>query len=97
MYRCLVRGRQDHFASNEAGCEGQTLEFGLGYALKRPPRCCGSDALDRHPPVGAGEPPAGAGFEFGLGFLLGEGGSGRHPIYGCMSGGADFPLAGPGL
>jgi hypothetical protein len=94
VYRCLVAARQDHFATNEPGCEGQIKEFALGYALRR------SDALLRFLTpssgthfVGAGAPPAGSSYESGLGFLLRTGGSGRHPIYGCLSGGADYFLS----
>jgi hypothetical protein len=94
VYRCLAVGRQDHFASGDAGCEGQIREFMLGYALKR------SEALLRFwlPStsthfVGAGPPPSGAAYEFGLGYLLAEGGSGRHPIYGCNAGGSDYFLS----
>jgi hypothetical protein len=38
---CVVATRQDSFVSNDAGCEGQSKEFALGYALRR------SDALLR--------------------------------------------------
>lgn len=41
IYRCIVATRQDRFVSNDAGCEGQSKEFALGYALRR------SDALLR--------------------------------------------------
>jgi hypothetical protein len=94
IFRCIVGGRPDHFASNDPGCEGQTKELALGYALRR------SDALLRFwvPSTGthavtAGDPPAGATYEFGLGFLLAEGGGGRHALYGCDSGGADWFLS----
>ena len=81
--------------TNDPGCEGQTKEFALGYALRR------SDALLRFWLAGAngthavtaGAPPAEANYEFGLGFLLAEGGTGRHAIYGCLSGSADHFLS----
>jgi hypothetical protein len=94
IFRCIVAGRQDHFVSPDPGCEGQIKEFALGYALRR------SDALLRFwiPStgthfVGAGDPPAGVTYEFGLGFLLGEAAGNRHPIYGCNTGGADYFLS----
>jgi hypothetical protein len=94
LFRCVVSGRPDHLVSNDPGCEGQPKEIGLGYALRR------SDALLRFlvPStgthfVGAGNPPAGATYEFGLGFLLPEAGGGRHPIHGCRSGSADYFLS----
>jgi hypothetical protein len=40
-----------------------------------------------------GPVPAGFAFEATLGFLLPAGGSGRHAIYGCRSGGADYFLS----
>lgn len=94
IFRCIVAGRPDHFVTNDPGCEGQPKEFALGYALRR------SDALLRFiiPSTGthivtAGSPPAGASYEFGLGFLLAEGGGGRHAVYGCNAGGADYFLS----
>lgn len=94
IYRCIVGGRPDHFVSNDPGCEGQVTEGALGHALRR------SEALLRFwvPATGthsvtAGSPPAGATYEFGLGFLLPEGGPGRHAIHGCHAGGADYFLS----
>jgi hypothetical protein len=90
VYRCLALGRVDHFASGDPGCEGQTRESLLGYAARR------GNALLRFdvPSTGshvvtAGEVPAGAVYEAGLGFLFDDGGAGRHAIYDCQNTAAD--------
>ncbi len=88
VYRCIVPGRADHFASNDPGCEGQTVEGLLGYAARR------GEALLRffngsHVVTAGGGVPAGATYEFGLGFLLSGAGDGRHAIYDCLNAGAD--------
>ena len=74
LYRC-VRPGIGHFASNDAGCEGQTSEGRLGYCAPAPRRA--RPLLQQRPLVTTGGPvSAGYALESVLGFLLR---AGRRP------------------
>jgi hypothetical protein len=88
LYRCWWASSGSHFASNDAGCEGQTSEGRLGYLRAR------SNALSRYWGgnhwVTTRIPAKGYSLEAVLGFLLDEGGANRRALYECAAGGDHF-------
>lgn len=95
VYRCYWPSGGSHFASGDAGCEGQTTEVRLGYLKLR------SSALGRY--NGSGDhwvttaiPSKGFSLEAVLGFLLDQGGENRRGLYECAVGGDHFLSLDPG-
>src|SRR3954454_17658377 len=78
LYRCWWPSGASHFASNDAGCEGQTPEGRLGYLRAR------STALSRYVAgnhwVTTGIPAKGYSLETVLGFLFDFGGPNRRAL-----------------
>jgi hypothetical protein len=88
VYLCLsaTTASEDHFASNQASCEGSYTVGLLGYALA-------SGALNRYNGgwhwVTTGSVASGYSLEGTLGYLV-TGGAGTAPLYGCQDGSDHF-------
>lgn len=88
LYRCWIPGNGTHMASNDAGCEGQTTEFRLGYTRARSNALSRFNGPDHWDSTGA--VAGGWSLEAVLGFVLAEGGPNRRPLYECAIGGDHF-------
>ena len=94
LFRCTVSANGEHFDSIDAACEGQHVEYSLGWILAQSSLTRWYNGADHFSIIGAA-PGNDFGVERTFGDLLTVQVPGSHPLFACKVGGDTFtsPLA----